>query len=82
VSDERRRRVREMLEHILANLDAVPDRAIDAGWWQWWALGLHYGYPECCIEAFCADEYEVSDRPLHPTGGWVMCEECAEEHGA
>jgi hypothetical protein len=49
---------------------------------QWRALGQHYGYPRCCVDAFLSDTCQVTkdrypDAPWDGTG-FIPCPCCAE----
>ena len=70
---------RALVEHV----DNVPPWAWDEDSARAYALGLHYGYPPCCIEQFCAIE-NSSARPsphraavMHAADlKHVPCDEC------
>jgi hypothetical protein len=60
----------------------LPVWAIEAGVAKQYALGLHYGYPRCCVEAFCRDVIDgESPGSLRGLGGLgcVPCEACLAE---
>jgi hypothetical protein len=64
----------------------IPGWALTAGVAEQYALGLHYGYPLCCVEAFCRDAAEGRSPgyvPCHAAGlGYVSCGACREaQHG-
>ncbi len=60
----------------------TPSRVI---WWQ--VSGLFYGYPQCCIEAFCRldhvqHEAKTGDTLASDMGkktGFIPCRQCAEK---
>jgi len=50
---------------------------------QWRALGRHFGYPQCCVDAFLADTCQMTkdrypDAPWDGTG-FIPCPCCAEQ---
>jgi hypothetical protein len=68
------------LNHLLSTI--TPSRVL---WWK--VSGLFYGYPQCCIEAFCRldhirEESATGDSLCAQVGnstGFVPCRTCAEK---
>ena len=70
-----------------------PDWTFDTGGWKAWLLGTAYGYPACCVEAYCRAEPERLAALLDGPGadaddprlalpaewqpGYIQCPECA-----
>lgn len=48
----------------------------------WVASGVKYGYPLCCIVAFCSLEHMKDEKPRQLEGtGYVPCSVCNETKG-
>jgi hypothetical protein len=57
--------------------DRIPEWVWLEGNEQWYAYGLYFGYPLCCIEAFCLDEPRPDDwREAARLLGYVPCAAC------
>jgi hypothetical protein len=67
--------------HLMSAI--TPTRAI---WWK--VSGIFYGYPQCCIEAFCRldhikEESKTGSKALASlmgkNTGFIPCRQCAEK---
>ncbi len=48
---------------------------------QWILIGLYYGYPQCCIEAFCKKDFGVlttSQKRVVDGNGFIPCDKCCK----
>jgi len=43
----------------------------------WYNTGVHFGFPECCIQAFLDEAYEFPRTPFDGTG-YKPCKSCAD----
>ena len=66
----------------LAELEVVTSRdGVEYYLWRWTtdldlglAFGVYCGFPRCCVQAFCDDEF--SPRGFHPVSGHRLCAYC------
>lgn len=48
----------------------------------WAMMGLKYGYPTCCIVAFCHLDHIKDKKPRQLEGtGYVPCDRCNSQYG-
>ena len=44
----------------------------------WYNTGVHFGFPECCIEAFLEEDYDFPPTSFDGTG-YRPCKLCSEK---
>ena len=46
----------------------------------WKTLGVYFGYPECCIEAFLTEDFSIRPTRKLSGTGYIPCAKCNEKY--